>query len=228
MRSVQICFRDLGNDFERMLLCGGLSQHSVMKSGRSGVMWLAAAHDLGAWTISYAYTCWLLFWEQWSPLEVVACWTVLGHCVRALEVVSSRHRNWCHYAVARGVAVMAHFSSVMMMYFKRRQLKRMRIRRCDACGAEKVRKDFKACACRRSLYCGPACQKLHWKKVHRHHCRARPWDRIRQERPLSLLEAAILLLLIAGGIFFYTIAPHDPGPGGMELSDRRSVRRSEL
>ena len=199
MRSVEACFRVIPNDVERLLFC-------VHPAGFISSGW----DDFFGWVIANSYACWLLFAQHWSPLEVVSCWTAISHCVRAAESIAS-NRDWCHHAVTRSILAIVHMSTVLLAHFKRLRRQRMTTLTCDACGAQKRRRELKFCACIGAIYCGPACQKVHWKREHRHYCPSRPWDRIRQERPLSSMELATLLLLIAGGIFFYSVAHHDPG-----------------
>ena len=199
MRSVQACFAIIPNDVERLLLC----------VRPVGFISSAVATDLFTWVISASYACWLLFAQHCSPLEVVSCWTVIAYCVRGLEAVAS-NRNRCYHAVARSMFVLVHMSMVALAHFKFSRRQHSTTLTCDACGAHKRRRELRFCACMGPIYCGPACQKAHWKREHRHYCPSRPWDRIRHERPLSSSETAMLLLLIAGGIFFYSTAPHGP------------------
>jgi Flp pilus assembly protein TadD len=43
--------------------------------------------------------------------------------------------------------------------------------RCDQCGVEGAKSAFKYCAaCREAIYCGPECQRTHWKAGHKHKC----------------------------------------------------------
>ena len=53
---------------------------------------------------------------------------------------------------------------------------RLQQKRCNCCGRLESRntktfEKYKMCKCKKVRYCGRKCQKIHWKKMHRYHCR---------------------------------------------------------